>query len=195
MHSNAKIVALYICPMITGSISLIGSSTISLVILLSAGAKFSNPFRRLIFGLSIMDVIQSLAMICGPFALPKDMDGVLWSNGNTATCNVQGFALHVGFAGVPMYTLSLSVYYLCAVKLNMNDRTFAKGVEPYLHAGSIIWTFAGGIACWSSGSFNMMRSGNMCCYTVSTACRYVREVNVAMPLFELLTFVFFRIRI
>ena len=144
--------------------SLICSGTISVMILISKD-KLSYPFRRLIFGLSIADVIQSLAIIAGPFALPKDNEGVLWSNGNELTCEIQGFALHTGFAGVPMYVLSLSAYYLCAIKYNMKDRVFSKKVEPYLHAVSIIWTLAGGVACWSCGVFNMMASGNVCWYT------------------------------
>ena len=162
--SDAQIKALYLCPMITGSISLIGSSTISVMILKSPD-KLSTPFRRLIFGLSVADVIQSLAMVLGPFSLPKDMDGVLWSNGNRTTCDIQGFALHVGFAGVPMYMLSLSVYYLCAVKYNRSDKHFSRKIEPWLHIVSIAWTLAGGIACLLSGSFNIMRSGNICWYT------------------------------
>jgi len=155
-----------VLPMISGSISLLGSGTIATMILISAD-RLSYPFRRLIFGLSIMDIIQSVAMIMGPFSLPGNTDGVMWSKGNVTSCDIQGFALHIGFAGVPMYMLSLSVYYLYSIKFNMKDKVFSRKIEPWLHAGSICWTLVGGIVCWASGSFNMMEAGNICWYTPS----------------------------
>lgn len=157
-------IALNVIPMITGSISLASSGTIA-VMILKCEKRLTYPFRRLIFGLSIADVLQSLAMVTGPFALPASQDPLHKSHGSTFTCELQGFALHIGFAGVPMYVLSLSIYYLCAVKYNINDKVFSRKIEPWLHAISILWTLAGGIACWSSGVFNIMRSGNICWYT------------------------------
>ena len=166
IFSPVQVQALYVLPMISGSISLLGSGTIATMILISVD-RLSYPFRRLIFGLSIMDIIQSIAMIMGPFSLPANIDGVLWSKGNVTTCDIQGFALHIGFAGVPMYMLSLSVYYLYSIKFNMKDKVFSRKIEPWLHAGSICWTLLGGIACWATGSFNMMEAGNICWYTPS----------------------------
>jgi len=157
---------LYVLPIISGSVSLLGSGAIAAMILMSA-EKLSRPFRRLIFGLSVMDIIQSLAMTLGPFSLPADLDGVLWSMGNTTTCDIQGFALHIGFAGVPMYMLSLTIYYLYVIKFSMKDKIFSTRIEPWLHLVSIGWTIGGGIACWATGSFNMMESGNICWYTPS----------------------------
>ena len=166
IFSPVQVKALYVLPMISGSISLLGSGTIATMILISVD-RLSYPFRRLIFGLSMMDIIQSIAMIMGPFSLPGNIDGVLWSKGNVTTCDIQGFALHIGFAGVPMYMLSLSVYYLYSIKFNMKDKVFSRKIEPWLHAGSICWTLLGGIACWATGSFNMMEAGNICWYTPS----------------------------
>ncbi len=162
--SHGEFITLYICSICTGSLSLLSSGTITIMIMISKD-RLTCPFRRLIFGLSVADVIQSAAMIAGPFSLPKHQQGALWSNGSEFTCELQGFALHTGFAGVPMYVLSLSAYYLCAVRYNIKDRVFSKKVEPYLHAVSIIWTLGGGVACWSCGVFNMMASGNVCWYT------------------------------
>jgi len=164
-HQNeAQIIALYVLPMITGSISFLGSSTIC-VSIMTSNNKFNTPYRRLVFGLSIADVIQSFSMILGAFAIPQGSHGSLWAKGNTLSCNIQGLSLHIGFAGVPMYTLSLCLYYLCIIKMNMNDADFSKRVEPYLHLIGILWTFAGGAACWMSGSFNVLEAGNMCWYT------------------------------
>ena len=166
MVSSSQSIALYVSPMITGTFSLIGSATIAITILQSA-QRLGTPFKRIIFGLSIMDIIQSIAMIAGPFSLPSKNEGVLWSYGNQATCDTQGFFLHVGFAGVPMYMLTLTVYYLNTVKFNMKDKEFSRRLEPWLHFMSIGWTVGGGIACWISGSFNMMEAGNICWYSPS----------------------------
>lgn len=166
MVSSSQTIALYVTPMITGTFSLIGSATIAITILQSA-QRLGTPFKRIIFGLSIMDIIQSIAMIAGPFSLPSKNEGVLWSYGNQATCDTQGFFLHVGFAGVPMYMLTLTVYYLNTVKFNMKDKEFSRRLEPWLHFMSIGWTVGGGIACWISGSFNMMEAGNICWYSPS----------------------------
>lgn len=162
--SYAQNFALRICPIVSGSLSFISSSTITIMIL-KCDDKLAYPFRRIIFGLSISDVIQSLSMILAPFSLPREVDVMNWSTGNQFTCDLQGFSLHVGFAGVPMYVLSLSVYFLCAVKYNLNDKAFARKIEPYLHGTSILWTVIGGIACWATSVFNVMGAGNVCWYT------------------------------
>jgi len=164
VYSQAKTLTLYTMAIGTGSISFIASATITIMIIKHKDG-LSNPFQRLVFGLSAMDVAQSLAMILSPFSLPRDVEGVLWSTGSTLTCEIQGFALHLGFAGVPMYMFSLTVYYLYAIKYGMSDREFSDTKEPYLHAASIIWSIIGGVACWFSGSFNMLQAGNVCWYT------------------------------
>ncbi len=164
MVSKTQTLVLYILPMISGSISFLGSGTIAVVILISPN-RFKTPYRRIVFGLSVMDTIQSLGMIIGPFAIPQGTEGALWAIGNTYSCDVQGFAVHIGFAGVPMYTLCLCLYYYFMIQLNMSESDFSKKVEPYLHAGAIAWTFIGGFICLSSKSFNVLEAGNMCWYT------------------------------
>lgn len=164
VYTYDQTLALQTIPVVTGSISFVSSGTIAFMIIRHK-EKFSHPFHRLIFCLSLTDVIQSAAMILGPFSLPQEYDPLHRSNGTRFTCDLQGFALHLGFAGVPMYVLSLSIYYFGAVKYNISDKKFSKKIEPFLHAVAILWTFSGGIACWATGVFNVMRAGNVCWYT------------------------------
>jgi hypothetical protein len=92
----------------SASISFISSLTIATAIVRSDGG-LTSPFRRLIFGLSLSDVLLSFGLIVGPFASPAS-DISPFGLGNQGTCSAQGFILHLSGYTVPMYTCALSYY-------------------------------------------------------------------------------------
>ena len=63
-------IALRYIGIFTASLSFVGSTIISTILLRSPDG-LSVPYRRLIFGLSISDILQSLGFIFGPFLLPR----------------------------------------------------------------------------------------------------------------------------
>ncbi len=107
-------------------ISFLSSSIIVLANL--GGDGLSTPFRRIVYGLSISDALQSLAFITGPVSVPRneitislDTEGyyVYHEYKNSQSCRANGFILEVGIPSVIMYTVHLSLYYLYKLKYRM----------------------------------------------------------------------------
>ena len=180
--SHAQVVALTLAPIVPGLLSFAASGTIVAMILRSPG-KLSKPFRRIIFGISAYDVIQSFTASLSGFPSPS---GSRWAAiGNDSTCTVQGFFSQVshwslgfesliflltiqfahilprllirklGVSGSPLYSLSLAIYYLCVIKFNMTDDQFQKRVEVYLHAVSNALVWFSSIFLLVRGYFNV----------------------------------------
>ena len=65
----------------------------------------------------------------------------------------------LGASGSPLYSLSLTIFYLCAIKFNVKDARFRQSIEPYLHAVSNIWAWFSAIFVLSTGYINNAGSG------------------------------------
>ena len=81
-----------VIPIVSGSVSFIASFTLVVMILMSAD-KLKTPLRRLIFGLSVSDVIASISTILNPLMLPE---GEFLAYGNQGTCEAVAFSNHIG---------------------------------------------------------------------------------------------------
>lgn len=146
----------------TSSLSCLASTTIALVILCSEGGLASSPYRRIIFGLSCGDILQSLGIFTGPFASPIDTPNAIWAVGNTQSCDTAGFILSLGGSMIPLYTFFLSFYFLLRVKYQMTRLEFAKRVEWKIHAFFILLSMTGAVTKLSTGSYNASRAGSLC---------------------------------
>jgi len=142
---------------IAGMLSLVGSSLLIFTILRSK-KKLSIPYRRIIFGICVFDVFQSLGSTTSTFLSPKELHRL--SIGNTTTCDIQGLFLTVGAIGVPMYLCSLCTYYFCIIRLNMRKLTFKK-IEPYLHAVPILYSLFCGVFALTNQYIN---NAGLVCY-------------------------------
>lgn len=142
----------------TGSLSLVGSSLLILMILRSK-KKLSVPYRRLIFGTSVYDVFQSIGLTTSVFLSPEGTDSRGWAVGTTTTCDIQGLLTTLGAIGVPIYLCSLCIYYFCIIRLNMKKSTF-KEIEPFLHVVPILYSMFCGIFALSNQYFN--NAGSVC---------------------------------
>jgi G protein-coupled glucose receptor regulating Gpa2. len=154
-------VAMYIVQICTGSISFLASLAMAASIQFST-RKLSTPYRRLVYGLCISDIIQSSSIITGPFASPAETPYAFWARGNTATCNVNGFMFSIGFTAVPMYVLALGVYYLCKLKRRMRDEVFRAKYEIWIHSFIIVWHLATNVISLCTKTFNPEVSGSYC---------------------------------
>ncbi len=135
-------------------------------------AKFYSPYRRLIFGLSISDMLQSFSLVTGPFMVRSDVPQALWGLGNAGTCNINGFLFHIGMTAVPMYTLCLCVYYVCKIKSKMNDAQFATIIEKKMHIFIIVTNLSLYLAAMGMGIVNPGVMGNICTTAAyPTGCR------------------------
>jgi hypothetical protein len=128
---------LYPLQVYTASISLVASLVIIIMILVSPN-KLTTPYRRIIFGMSMADVLQSLALITGPFAIPADTTQAPWSSGNVHTCDANGFFMVLGSTTVPVYMFAISMLYFCKLNMKMTNAAFAKKIEKWIHIVAIV---------------------------------------------------------
>ena len=137
-------------PRLPGSLSTISSMLIIFIILCRSSTKLSSIYHRIMFGLSISDILFSAAI--GLSTLPMPAPGTnFWADtnriggtriGNTQTCTAQGFFFHYGLASIVCYNVSLCFYYLCAIGFKMKQENMQRYVEPFLHlvpAAVAIW--------------------------------------------------------
>jgi hypothetical protein len=145
----------------TASVSLVASAVIIVMILVSPN-KLTSPYRRLIFGMSMADVLQSLALVTGPFAIPVGTINAPFGTGNVHTCELNGFFMVFGSTTVPLYMFALSLFYRLKLDLKMTNGEFTKKIEKWIHILIIMSMLT--ICFFGVGfsSFNQSPSGAFC---------------------------------
>jgi hypothetical protein len=143
------------------SVSFLASALIILMITISS-KKFSTSHRRIISALSFSDMIQSLALLTGPFLVERGTPRALWAVGTDATCSLNGFWMTVGTIGVPIYVFALSLRYVCKLNLLMSEYDFTHKVEKWIHLTVIVCVSALCFGALGSKSFNPGPSGSFC---------------------------------
>eukprot|EP00979_Chaetoceros_neogracilis_P006031 scaffold1192_cov209-Chaetoceros_neogracile.AAC.3 len=132
-------------PRITGSISVLSSSMIFFLIYRSQ-AKLSSIYHQIMFGMSVADVMASIAMALTTIPMPRNDDAQYWIElyngnaqweeqtkfGNKYSCAAQGFFSSTGFCVAFAYHASLCAYYACAIALRMQEKDIHKKVAPFL---------------------------------------------------------------
>ncbi len=160
----------------SGSISLIASLLIVVFIALMKHG-LSNPYRRIIFGLSISDIFQSFGIVAGPFLNRTDTPQAIWAIGNERSCEFCGFLYMAGSTAVPMYTLCLCIYYVCKLKGKMTDGEFSRRVETKMHTSIILFNLGLYLTALGMDTINSGTFGNLCLVTATpTGCRQNPEV-------------------
>jgi len=133
------------------------ASTFMAIMIPRSGRKLTTPSRRIIFALSISEIIQSGSIFLSPFLTPNN-----WSNGSQLSCDAIGFFVFFGGFGTVAYILSLCLYFLLTIKNNMSDKEFAKKYERYLHPVTIITSFCSTAFLVAIGNVNPLPDGQMC---------------------------------
>jgi hypothetical protein len=138
-HHSKKTVPFF--PAFPGALSAFSSLLIMYVILHSRN-KLSSVYHRIMFFMSTADIFSSLAMAFQTIPMPRNLpredefpEYVFATKrlGNTTTCNIQGFAYLFGVIGLFNYNSMLSVYYGCAIGLQMDEKRISRTVEPICH--------------------------------------------------------------
>ena len=122
---------------LTGSVSFVASMCLVTHILRSyEGLK--STYHRLVFGLSIYDIMSSLGYALSSAMVPKEMNPFTpGAIGNWSTCSAQGFMIGVGTCGTGLYNCSICLYYLAVIKYNKKDTYIRKTLEPLFHGLAI----------------------------------------------------------
>jgi len=126
-------------PRYTGGLSSM-SSILIVYIILRSEKRLSSIYHRIMFGMSLADLLSSISIALSTLPMPSSMpkeEEYLYKNwqgrtrlGNTYTCNAQGFFQSFGFITTIHYNCMLCVYYACAIAFAMQDKTIKKRVEP-----------------------------------------------------------------
>ena len=118
----------------TSTLSMI-SSLLIIAVIKRSSAGFSITYHRLMFGMSVCDVISSFAMALTTLPMPKEMIYTQFEGshiGTFGTCAAQSFAQNGGTLGTVLYNIALSIHYLHSVR--SSRPTMSKWVEILLHA-------------------------------------------------------------
>ncbi len=124
----------------------------------------ASPYRRIVLGLSVSDLVQSISLLCGPFSLPYSSHLGPWAIGNDNTCRANGFFFSFAAGSNVMYMSGLCLYKFLKIKCNMNDEIFAKKIERVMHLFIIVSNLVPSVIALRTKSINGMYLGSFCTF-------------------------------
>lgn len=166
-------ILLAVTPIFSGVLSAIGSFTIIRLIFRERrhpkqagrntikGKESKITYERIMIGLSIFDILNSLKAMTSTFLMPSDTPGVWQAHGNTATCTIQGFVGQLGLA-TALYSASLALYFVLRIHPDTRGDTIQIYYEPFLHAIPILFALVTAIAGIFLESYNPLPLGVGC---------------------------------
>jgi hypothetical protein len=147
---------------VTGSISFIASMLLVIHILRSHDC-LSTTYHRLVFGLSVADIIASFCQALSSTMAPKEMSYLVpFASGNTATCDAQGFLISFLGGVSALYNCSICFYYLAIITYNKKYDYIRGKLEPWFHGISILAPLASIVIMSITRAFNGPDGGT--CY-------------------------------
>ncbi len=122
--------------------------------IVKSAKKFTDPYRRLIFGISFFDLMQSLAIFLKIWKTTPEQPNAWISLGNQTSCNFLGWVYLAGLNSGLLYILSLNIYYLCLVRYNLTAHHYRTSAKPFLHAIPIGWAIITSTTILVTGHYN-----------------------------------------
>ena len=133
-------IVLIVLQMITGLLSLIGSSIIVFKISRALfKQKKTTPYDRIMLGLSSCDFVSSAVYVLTPFLFPAQTSLRPWAFGNDNTCQFMGMLTQLAMIWAIWYNCLLSFYYLLTVRFRVKRETFRKRFELWFHLSGAIF--------------------------------------------------------
>mmetsp|Transcript_45518 Transcript_45518/g.110250 ORF Transcript_45518/g.110250 Transcript_45518/m.110250 type:complete len:648 (-) Transcript_45518:28-1971(-) len=188
--SHAQDQVLAILPIPSALLSVFGSSVIIYMVFKSKQQRKRTPYLRLLFAMSVYDIVLSLNWSVAAFLRPQDTSGRMLSMGNRTTCNLLGFLNELSHATI-IYQGMLGVYFLLTARYGYCNSYIARNIEPWMHIVSIGYPLAFAIAEGVLDGYGEVIMGIGCWVVVSTErcsteflCppRILRYLSCAVPL-------------
>lgn len=123
-----------IMPKVTSLVSSIALGTFIRCMIARRRENLQKMYHRLVFGMSIVDLIRSLSFLVGTWSVPPHAE-TYWEVGTKTTCTIQGFINQIGLA-VPLYSAALCIYAYLIIRSNFQAESIAP-VEIWLHGVSL----------------------------------------------------------
>jgi len=149
--------AIFITPMITGFLSLFGSSSAAYSILSDFENKGNKPYFRIFLGICIFDIIGSVSFIFSAIPSPKE-SGLYGAHGTTFTCSLQGVGIQISLAAQYLTAL-LMIYFLTTIRYTWSNKKFVKKCEIVGYTISIVWPSIFAIIGLTLTAFNPTQTG------------------------------------
>ena len=140
--STSQLMLLATIPKVSGTFSLLGSFAVIYDVARDE-KKRQTTYHRLMLGVSISDLLSSVAFIMGTWAMPKgSTSGAL---GTVGTCDFFGFIGQVGTLSAALYNVVLATYYVLMLKFRWSSTKLKQRAEPWFHAFAILCAISVGI--------------------------------------------------
>ena len=141
LDTERKKFLVYIFPIITASLSLIGSFTVAFDVL-SSEQRRKQTYCQLVLGVVAFDLITASGFVVSATPVPTMIDGdplgMYGARGTMLTCKIQAVMIHLGY-GTVFYNVALCFYYFLIVVRGWKEARLKK-IVPWMHGISI--TFA-----------------------------------------------------
>jgi hypothetical protein len=166
---------LILLPILPATLSILASSTILSLVYKSG---FDTCYKRILFGLSMSDILISCTLIVQPFLLPASTSTRLWAAGNDSTCTFLGTITQLSLS-VILYNGVLAFYFLLTIRFGVTERTMVRHYEPWMHAIAIGYPLVTAIAGASMNLYHEVYFWTGCwvvdypvsCYEENGKCR------------------------
>eukprot|EP00554_Chaetoceros_debilis_P013734 CAMPEP_0194127428 /NCGR_PEP_ID=MMETSP0150-20130528/60513_1 /TAXON_ID=122233 /ORGANISM="Chaetoceros debilis, Strain MM31A-1" /LENGTH=777 /DNA_ID=CAMNT_0038821349 /DNA_START=57 /DNA_END=2391 /DNA_ORIENTATION=- len=159
-----------------GCLSFLASLGIVVMVSRKTNGGLSSPYRRIIFGMSISDMISSFSFVIGPWAIPASTDNS-FGIGNDATCRMDGFLLTMGSAAVPLYSCLLCFYYVCKLRFRMANENFEGRFEWKCHTIIFLYTVTVAVVAVGLNIIGANTDNAYClCSSIPRGCMWHPEI-------------------
>lgn len=128
--------ALVLIPKFSAPLSILGSSCI-LYQIYKDKKSWSKPGQRLLFAMSLNDVVSSFWLFLSTWPVPEE-SGRWMASGNMATCRAQGFFGQINIIS-PIYNGMIAIVYLLKIRYSYTDEKICQSVEPIMHIVAILF--------------------------------------------------------
>ena len=124
-----------------------------------------KPFKRILFLISVADILQSIGIFLSPFAVPSSHKFAYWGHGTKGNCSFVGLIFVMESTWVPLYSATLAIYYYSKLHLKIRDEEFSRKIEKWSHIFNITVVVVLNIIALATKAINPVTYGNLCSYS------------------------------
>ena len=147
--------AAHIVASISGGASVV-SSILVITIILRSTIGLSAIAHRLVFAMSVADILTSAAIALTTIPMPTstiyNFEGPIL--GNELTCSMQGFFVWLGGFSAIYLNACIAIYFMCSITYKMKDAEVQRCIEPAMYITTVLATLPTAILFWIHKWYN-----------------------------------------